>query len=299
MKRAEIENKGVPEMRDWRMITLTLDPARFAGPKEGYEAGRDQMRRFLYVLREHFGNASWCWKMEFHKSGWVHWHLCYGYRKKMTEAELRLVEIMWGLGRTNVQRIRSWTFAYLFKYIGKAAYRGGDGSSVPSWFQDHAVPGTPSVEGKGGSRPGSYARARFWQTSRGFYTGKKKEAALILPPTYSLLSFPVRHVIEECARRVRLFARSPAGEILKSCVISLAIPWKSGSDRIFAVLALSGQAAAIDSNSYVVPQNEILKLCPNHQRGRLQKLTQANRKSPNREINLYRKQLLLAAGLPF
>jgi len=300
IKRAEIERKGVPKMRDWRMITLTLDPSKFAGPKEGYEAGRDQMRRFLYSLREYFGRANWCWKMEFHRSGWVHWHVCFGYRRRMSESELRLVEVMWGLGRTNVQRIRSWSFAYLFKYISKAAYRGGDGASVPSWFQDHASPGVPSdAEGVGGSLPGSYARARFWQTSKGFYTGKKKPVPPPMPPTFNLLSFPVRQVLEEAARRVRVFARSPAGAILKSCVISLVMPWKSGSDRIFAILALSGQAAAVDSNSYVVPLKEISKLCPNYQRGRLQKVTQSNRKSPAQEINLYRKQLLLAAGLPF
>ena len=107
LKRAELEKKGIPNMRRWRFITLTLDPSLWEDidfretpnapvqviPAEvqGYLAGKERMRRWLLAMREILGDAAWCWKLEFQDNGWAHWHVCYSYKGKMTEAEMRAI----------------------------------------------------------------------------------------------------------------------------------------------------------------------------------------------------------------
>ena len=74
LKREEIRKKGVPWMARWRFITLTIDPSKFENEVQAYLKGKDQLRRFMASLRELLGvkSADWCWKLEFHESGWPH-----------------------------------------------------------------------------------------------------------------------------------------------------------------------------------------------------------------------------------
>lgn len=72
LKRALIRKKGVPDRRNWRLITLTVDPKKFGGPVDAYLKGKDNMRRFLNSRRELLDRerARWCWKLELQQNGW-------------------------------------------------------------------------------------------------------------------------------------------------------------------------------------------------------------------------------------
>lgn len=56
------------------LYTLTLDPSRFDNdPREAFLTVTS--RRYISKLMKHLGVTRWVWVLEFHKSGWPHWHL--------------------------------------------------------------------------------------------------------------------------------------------------------------------------------------------------------------------------------
>jgi len=140
-----------PHVRGWVMITLTLDPSRFSGPKEAYEAACADFPRFNRSLAGlHGGKLRWARKMELHESGWPHWHLICNLRKLRRE-ELHDVTRIWGHGHTQVDFIRdSRHLQYVLKYCVKAA-AGED--TLPDWILDFP------------------RRIRWWQTHE-FYEVK-------------------------------------------------------------------------------------------------------------------------------
>lgn len=141
-----IEEKGLPDMRDWRFVTLTLDRESVGDPGTGYDLGCDRMRRFLDRVRQVYGPFKWAWKLEAHPDNpdWVHWHLLLSIPHKV---DLDLFNKAWGLGRTNVRRCKSRDMKYIVKY----ALKGGH---IPSWML-------------------ARKRVRFWQTCKDFYTAPK------------------------------------------------------------------------------------------------------------------------------
>ncbi|MDP0495014.1 MAG: hypothetical protein Q7Q73_02280 [Verrucomicrobiota bacterium JB024] len=156
LKVKDLEKKGIPDLRDSRAITVTMDPKRYPDPETAYEIGKRHMRQFLYDLRGHLVRSvsrwspkkrlkrkdiPYCWKLEFHVSGWPHWHIVLLWRKPI---DLFKVNEFWGKGRTHVQRIKGETFKYLFKYVTKSA-------TLPEWVLQRQ-------------------RIRIFQASRGFYT---------------------------------------------------------------------------------------------------------------------------------
>lgn len=83
-KRNLIQAKGLPNVTNWRFITLTLDPAQFANEVEAYFAGKEKVRRFLFKLREMLGReVAGCWKLEFQENGYAHWHLILDYKRSL------------------------------------------------------------------------------------------------------------------------------------------------------------------------------------------------------------------------
>jgi len=144
---AKIEPR-LPDVGGKLFLTFTFNPALFATPSLAFEAGRDRLRRIFFKLRRgvpwegktHLIDSPYCVKVEFHASGWPHFHVIYLTRRHLPG---ELLNSLWGLGRTNVGRIKNAGFRYLLKYVTK----GGD---LPEWVQDRS-------------------RLRVFQTSRGFY----------------------------------------------------------------------------------------------------------------------------------
>ena len=155
IKKRRMHLAGVPDMRDWRFITLTIG-LRSLTPREAYELGKDRMRRFLARLRKAFGRTfRWCWKLEVHhdEDGYPHWHLLVDYRKKIPVELFERIAEWWGLGRIDIRRVESKDWEYVFKYVSKGL------EDLPEWV----------VRYKG--------RIRIFQTCAGFYTKRRKREA--------------------------------------------------------------------------------------------------------------------------
>jgi hypothetical protein len=142
LKKKKLLSKGFPKVKNWRFVTMTLDPELFSDPVQAYEYVTERMRYFFRDLRKVYGNFKYCWKLEFHENGWPHWHALIEIKSKV---DLDLWRKLWGNGRIEVQRADSNAQEYLFKYITKS---GG----LPEWVLHYP------------------RQMRFWQTSRGFYT---------------------------------------------------------------------------------------------------------------------------------
>jgi len=145
---ADIEPR-LPDVRGSLFLTFTIDPSLEPDPLEAFKHSRDKLRRVFHKLRKGVPwgdkrfciDAPYCIKVEFHQSGWVHYH-CIFLTRRFLPGEL--LNELWGLGRTNVQRVKSDNdFRYLLKYVTK-------GGSLPDW----------ALELK---------RIRIFQPSRGFY----------------------------------------------------------------------------------------------------------------------------------
>ena len=149
LKARKLERAGIPDMSNWRFITLSVAD-RSVSPLTVYLRGKDRMRRFLSRVREAIGEFRWCWKLEFHDDDYPHWHLCLEYLQRIPEEMFAEWERWWGLGRINIKRINDRELYYVFKYVCKAA------DDLPPWVQNY----------KG--------RLRVFQTSRGFFTKRKK-----------------------------------------------------------------------------------------------------------------------------
>lgn len=270
-----IEGKGMPDLHGWRFITLTIRRERFDSPLEAYLAASDHMRRFLYACRkaELWSNkAKWCWKLEFHADGWPHWHLLVERKKRMTKEELNLVGKLWGLGRKKVQMVNERDFRYNFKYAFKPALVESedlDGDDfercAPSWFLDHQAAKTVNVKwtDEDGneqidrvSKPVTTARVRFWQTSRGFYTGRKKD----LPPAKEqktwTVPFTAREILDRQERTVQVIARRASGQYKESACIVLA----DSSEKFWNLIGfdtVNAGAVGLGVFSFVVPTHRI------------------------------------------
>lgn len=158
----------LPDVSGMLFLTFTLNPALFSDPSLAFETGRDRMRRVFHRLRRgvmwkgklHVIDAPYCVKVEFHQSGWAHFHVVFLTRRYLPP---ELLKSLWSLGHTHARRIRNKTFHYLLKYVTK----GGD---LPAW-----------VLGR--------HRLRVFQTSRGFY----RTTAEAKPETDSATTRRKRH----------------------------------------------------------------------------------------------------------
>ena len=150
-KAQRIKAQGVPDLSNWRFITLTIDRAAGLTAFEAYNLGKQRMQFFSREMERKglFAGRRWAWKLELHEDGYPHWHLILDHRQKYSKRQLALVSLSWGLGRVNVKRITKKDMSYLFKYAVKCAV-----TELPKWVLD-------------------LRRPRFWQTSGGFYLKKK------------------------------------------------------------------------------------------------------------------------------
>ncbi len=151
----------LPDVSGKLFLTFTVDPKNYANEETAFEDSRDWLRKVFFELRhgvEHEGktytiNAPYCIKVEFHESGWVHYHAIFLTRRFLPK---ELLAELWDLGWVKVQRITKSDFHYLLKYVTKA-------EDLPTWVKKRK-------------------RLRVFQTTKGFLKdepkGKKLNDAL-------------------------------------------------------------------------------------------------------------------------
>ncbi len=150
-------------------LTFTLDREKFTGPSEAFDVSREKLRKVFYRVRKgvvwndtlYQINAPYCVKLEFHEDGWPHFHVIFLTRRFLPKD---LLDEIWGLGFTFVQRISNEDFRYLLKYISKSG-------EAPEWILDRK-------------------RVRVFQSSRGFLLPLAKSKPVADPDE---IEKPVRH----------------------------------------------------------------------------------------------------------
>jgi hypothetical protein len=200
LKARRLQQAGIPDLRNWRFVTLTV-ATRKISPYAAYLLGKQRLRRFLARFRKAVGHAFlWCWKLEFHDDGYPHWHLLLEYRKRIPEEMLSRFEDWWGLGRPNVERVKERDIAYIFKYVAKGP------EDLPAWVMSH----------KG--------RIRVFQSSAGFFTKRKARATVKREPMTCLVpvSLATRNRWDE--RKALLFEEQRDGTKRVS-VVKLPLPF--------------------------------------------------------------------------
>lgn len=245
LKRREIERKGLPVFKHCLFMTLTV-PEAVSSPKKAYEIGKDRLRRFLARFRKAIGrDFPWAWKLEFQENGYPHWHLIIGYKKRIPKNVFRDVAASiaqwWGLGITNIQRLRQKDFAYLFKYVSKIASADGDeeaGVCLPSWVLDYK---TVRKDGR------ASAGIRFWQTGGGFYTHQKEpKKQEKKEKKSSRVPYTLREQLKLWSRKAVAYRKDFFGNFAASKYIYFKRPFGESAQSIILGL-LSAQVAPIEN----------------------------------------------------
>jgi len=151
----------LPDVSEKLFLTFTLDPKNYASEEAAFDDSRERLRKVFFRLRhgvEHEGrtytiDAPYCIKVEFHESGWVHYHAVFLTRRFLPK---ELLAELWSLGWVKVQRITSADFHYLLKYITKP-------DELPEWVKQRK-------------------RLRVFQTTKGFLKPAEK-SELVAQPT--------------------------------------------------------------------------------------------------------------------
>lgn len=294
-KRKMIEGKGMPNLHNWRFITLTVCQKLHPCPLAAYKFGSDHMRRFMYACREAGlwkAKYKWCWKFEFQANGWPHWHLLLARRSMFTHAQLALIGELWGMGRTSVERVNEKDFRYNFKYAFKPVVlenEFGDDDEfercAPDWFLDYIGEKTVSVKwedeqgiehSERATKPATFSRVRFWQTSRGFYTKRKIEKKPAGKRSSSTVPRTSRQVMVSQARTVQVVARRSSGQYESSTCVQIDKPLDNFWNLV-GFDTVNGGAVGLGVFSYVIPTHRIktdpTKLC------QLQQVIRSNRLS--------------------
>lgn len=188
LKAARLQRMGLPDMTNWRFVTLTV-ATRSISPEAAYVLGKARLRRFLARFRKAIGRTfKWCWKLEFHEDGYAHWHLLLEYCRRIPEDMLLAIEQWWGLGRINVKRVKAREMAYVFKYVAKGI------EDLPAWVMRHR------------------GRLRVFQSSKGFFVGSKVRATKMQEPRSCLLPLTLGEKLEWDARKALLVETTYQGE---------------------------------------------------------------------------------------
>lgn len=281
-KRREIERRGMPSMDRWRFTTTTVCRKRFCGdPLAAYLRGKDRMRAFLERLRvlEIIERGTrWAWKLEFHEDGFPHWHLMIDRKKKLTVKEMAAMTKAWGLGRVHNEMIseRRGAFMYTMKYAFKPVMVEGEQGElgpddeggaycVPQWFADYCASKTVRIEyelegelvSERVTKPVTFARVRFWQTSKGFYTHHKPKPAQPKERPAQVtwtIPLPVGQIIAANGRRIQVIARKWSGRYISGCIVPLKCSLQQFWNRV-CYDSIQGGAVGLAIGSYIVPTN--------------------------------------------
>lgn len=195
LKARRLKRRGVPSIKNWRFITLTIAD-RTLSPRAAYELGKDRLRRFFARWRKRIGAFRWLWKLEFHHDefGFPHWHVFLEYKKRLPHEALSEVEKWWGLGRTKVQRVDRAGIEYLWKYVAKGA------DDLPVWVQQY----------KG--------RMRVVQTCKGFFEKSPAREAVRRAPRVCMRRTTILERMAWDARRALVAVVDDRGAVRVSVV---------------------------------------------------------------------------------
>lgn len=194
LKAARLQRSGMPDLTDWRFITLTV-ATRSLSPADAYKRGKDRLRRFLARFRKAIGRPfRWCWKLEFHEDGYAHWHLLVDYTQRIPEDMLPELEKWWGLGRINVKRVKHREVFYVLKYVAKGL------DDLPAWVQKHR------------------GRLRVFQSSRGFFVRARRREVKKQEPRSCLLPLTLGQKMEWDEHRALMVEETPRGTMRVSIV---------------------------------------------------------------------------------
>jgi hypothetical protein len=207
----------LPNVGGSLFLTFTLDPSRFADMADGFERGRDRLRRVFFKLRrgvEWNGklwkvDAPYCIKVEFHVSGAAHFHAIFLTRSYVPND---LIAHLWGLGFTKVSRISAVKFRYLLKYVVK-------GGSLPDWVLTRS-------------------RLRVFQSSHGFMvkTEEPKE------PEADGIKLQKRRLRSNIGERLERWRRTAVLEREEERYrVILRAPWKELFDELVYPIAVAGR----------------------------------------------------------
>jgi hypothetical protein len=160
-----------------------------------------------------FIDAPYCIKVEFHESGWVHYHAIFLTRRFLPK---ELLAELWGLGWVKVQRITNADFHYLLKYVTKS-------DDLPEWVKKRK-------------------RLRVFQTTKGFLNqpaglkcAKAKNEVDPLKPKQHRASYTMdeRFWRWACMAVIRQNGQARA--------VRFRIPYREIFDQLVLPAALAGQ----------------------------------------------------------
>jgi len=222
----------LPDVSGKLFLTLTLDPKNYANEETAFEDSRQWMRKVFYQLRhgvEHEGkiyviDAPYCVKVEFHESGWVHYHVIFLTRRFLPK---ELLAELWGLGWVKVQRITNEDFHYLLKYVTKP-------DDLPEWVRKRK-------------------RLRVFQTTKGFLKPlpvQLKKISLKEPRKRASYTMDERFWRWACTGVIRLHG--------KARTVRFRVPYRELFDQLVLSAALDGRYKG--SGEIIIPRKEGLTL---------------------------------------
>lgn len=138
---------GIPDLRNWRMVTLTIDRNEYPDAEAAFELGKLYVSDFRTAFKAEYPHKNHFTKLELHEPDqddgqvYPHWHLLLDWK---TKVDFVAVSGMWRMGRVNVQRIEDEGFDYVFKYVSKTV------EDLPDWLKKRRV-------------------VRAWSASKGFF----------------------------------------------------------------------------------------------------------------------------------
>lgn len=138
---------GLPDLRNWRMVTLTVDRDEYPDAEAAYELGKLYVSDFRTAFKSRYPHENQFTKLELHEPDkndgqvYPHWHLLLDWKRQV---DFVAVASMWRMGRVKVQRIEDDGYDYLFKYVSKSV------EDLPDWLKKRRV-------------------VRAWSASRGFF----------------------------------------------------------------------------------------------------------------------------------
>jgi hypothetical protein len=226
----------LPDVSGKLFLTFTLDPKNYADEEAAFENSRQWLRKIFFQLRQGVGHegktyvidAPYCIKVEFHESGWVHYHAIFLTRRFLPK---ELLAELWGLGWVKVQRITNNDFHYLLKYVTKP-------DDLPEWVKKRK-------------------RLRVFQTTKGFLKALPEKPKIIdLTAPFKPKQHRASYTMDErfwrwaCMGVIRYNGRART--------VKFQMPYRELFDHLVLSAALDGRYKG--SGEIIIPRKEGLKL---------------------------------------
>ena len=238
LKYLKLRARGIPDLTDWRFITLTI-ARRDITPVQAFALGKERLRVFTRWWRDVLGEkVLWCWKLELHEDGYPHWHMLVEYRNRIPQDFFESVQDAWGLGRINVERVKGHEMHYVFKYVTKGM------TEVPSWILDFKK------------------RIRCFQAASGFFSEKPRVFDLGHEKTKSMVPVTIRTQMKWDERRALLKFKDQTGadRVRKVRLPNTFAQWFSNRLQI----AIHGGAALASVSSFFIHAQQVASVLYEH-----------------------------------